>query len=78
MGTYSKKMGKYVRSGSKKGMADITSIINGKHVSIEIKTGRDKMRPDQLKVRDEVEAAGGIYIVASTFDNFLEQIKNQK
>ena len=76
MGTYSQKLGKYIRSGSRKGMADITAVINGKHVSIEIKTGRDKIRPDQLKVKSEVEAAGGVYIVASSYDNFLEQIKN--
>jgi len=76
MGIYNSKLGKYIRSGSKKGMADITSIINGKHVSIEIKTGRDRMRPDQEKVKNEVEAAGGIYITASTFDDFLSQINN--
>ena len=76
MGTYSQKLGKYIRSGSRKGMADITSIIDGKHVSIEIKTGKDKLRPEQEKVKSEVEAAGGVYIVASSYDNFLEQIKN--
>ena len=73
-GTYSQKLGKYIRSGSRKGMADITAVINGKHVSIEIKTGRDRIRPAQLKIKDEVEAAGGAYIIASSFDNFLEQI----
>ena len=75
MGTYNAKLGKYIRSGSKKGMADITAVINGKHVSIEVKTGRDKIRLEQMKVKSEVEAAGGVYIVASTFDDFLEQIK---
>ena len=73
-GTYNAKLGKYIRSGSRKGMADITSIINGKHVSIEVKIGRDRMRPDQEKVKAEVEAAGGSYIVASSYDDFLEQI----
>jgi len=75
-GTYSAKLGKYIHSGSRRGMADITSIIDGKHVSIEVKIGRDKLRLDQIKVKREIEASGGVYIVASSFDNFLEQIKN--
>jgi len=74
MGTYSQKLGKYIRSGSRKGMADITAVITGKHVSIEVKTGHDRMRPEQWKVKSEIEQAGGVYIVASSFDNFLEQI----
>ena len=73
-GTYSKKLGKYIHSGSRRGMADITAIIGGKHVSVEIKHGHDKMREAQLKVKHEVEQAGGVYIVASTFDDFLEKI----
>ena len=76
MGTYSTKLGKYIRSGSKKGMADLTAVVNGKHVSIEIKIGRDKMRPDQLRVKAEVEGAGGRYLVVHSFDDFLKQIQN--
>ena len=75
-GNYSTKLKRFIHSGSKRGMADITSIINGRHVSIEVKAGRDQLRPEQLKVKDEVENAGGIYFVARTFDNFLEQINS--
>jgi len=75
-GTYNAKLGKYVHSGSRKGMADITAVVNGKHVSIEIKTGRDKMRAEQWKVKQEIEQAGGAYIVTNSFDDFLTQIKN--
>ena len=73
-GTYSAKLGKWIHSGSKRGMADITAVINGKHISIEIKTGNDKPRPEQLKVKQEVEAAGGVYIFVRSFDDFLIQI----
>jgi len=69
------KLGRYVRSGSRRGMADITAVVNGKHVSIEVKTGKDRMRTDQLKVKAEVEKSGGIYITSRSFDDFLEQIK---
>jgi len=75
-GTYNQKLKKYIHSGSRRGMADITAVINGRHVSIEIKHGKDRILPEQLKVKSEIEQAGGIYIIASTFDNFLQQIKN--
>ena len=76
-GVYNQKLGKYIHSGSRKGMADITAIINGKHVSIEVKHGRDRIRPEQMKVKQEIEQAGGSYVIASTFDDFLEQIGNK-
>jgi len=73
-GTYNAKLGKYIHSGARKGMSDITSVINGIHVSIEVKHGRDLMRPEQIRVKNEIERAGGVYIVARSFDDFLEQI----
>ena len=77
-GTYNQKLGRYIHSGSKRGMADVTAVINGRHVSIEIKHGKDRIRPEQLKVKQEIEAAGGVYIIASSFDGFIEQIINLK
>jgi VRR-NUC domain. len=74
-GTYNQKLGRYIYSGSKRGMADVTAVINGRHVSIEIKYGKDRIRPEQLKVKKEIEAAGGVYIIASSFDGFVEKIK---
>jgi len=75
-GTFNAKLGKFIKSGSSNGMADVTSVINSKHVSIEIKAGRDKPRPEQLKVQGQVQNAGGAYIFIHSFDDFLEQIKN--
>jgi len=75
-GTYNVKLKRFVFSGSKKGMADVTSVINGKHISIEIKIGNDRPRPEQLKVKTEIEKAGGNYIFVRNFDDFLTQIKN--
>jgi hypothetical protein len=75
-GIYDVKRGCYRTSGARKGMADITAVINSKHISIEVKTGHDRPRPNQLKVKQEVEAAGGVYLFAHSFDDFLNQIKN--
>ncbi|MDR2475708.1 MAG: VRR-NUC domain-containing protein [Bacteroidales bacterium] len=77
-GIYSKRLNKYIYSGSTKGMADITAVIDGKHVSIEVKVGRDKPRPEQLKVQKRIEDSGGIYIFVHSFDEFLEKIKKEK
>jgi hypothetical protein len=74
-GTYNHKLRRYIHSGSRKGMADITAVVNGRHVSIEVKTGRDKPRTEQMKVKSQIELAGGIYIFVHSFDDFLEQIQ---
>jgi hypothetical protein len=56
-------------------MADITAVVNGRHVSIEVKAGGDKPRPEQMKVKRQIEHAGGMYIFVHSFDDFLGQIQ---
>jgi len=73
-GNYSKKLGRYIYGGSTCGMVDISSAINGKSVQIEVKVGKDKPRPEQLKVAEQVRTAGGFYIFVKSFDDFLLQI----
>jgi hypothetical protein len=46
-----------------------------KNNEIEVKTDRDKPRPDQMKVKQQIEPAGGLYIFIRSFDEFLEQIQ---
>lgn len=74
-GIYNVKLGRYVKGGSTRGMADITAVVNGRHVSIEVKVGKDKPRTEQLDVQKKVERAGGVYIFVYSFDDFLEKIK---
>lgn len=71
-GTFDKRTGRYRCSGSTKGMADVTAIIGGKHVSLEIKHGHDKPRAAQLQVQQQVQQAGGIYEFVHTFAEFLQ------
>lgn len=65
---------KYTPSTTRKGTADITAIINGKHCSIEVKckATKDRMSEHQIKERQLVEASGGIYFVATDMDSFLQ------
>lgn len=62
---------KFIPSGTRKGTADIHAIINGRHVSIEIKIGRDKQSEAQLKEQARVTRAGGIYVVIKTIEEFF-------
>lgn len=63
----------YIPGTSTKGTADISAIINGLSVKIEVKIGRDKMSPAQIQYKANVERAGGVYIIAKTWDGFIEQ-----
>lgn len=63
---------KWIPSTTKKGYPDITAIVNGRSVHVEVKVGKDRMSEDQMKVKDEIEKAGGLYFIAKTFDEFIK------
>jgi hypothetical protein len=64
--------GKYVPTTGVKGSADISCIINGMSVKIEVKYGSDRMSEAQKDYAQRTVAAGGIYYVARDFDSFIE------
>lgn len=74
-GNYNAKLGKWVRSGATAGMADITAVVSGRHLSVEVKVGKDTVRESQLRVKAAIENAGGIYIIVRSFEDFLTQLK---
>ena len=61
---------KRVYASTTKGTADISSIIQGKSVKIEIKIKKDKMSDYQKAYQDQVIKAGGIYLVVKDFASF--------
>ena len=63
---------KYIPSAMTRGSADISAIIQGKSVKIEIKWGKDCQSPAQAKYQAEIEKAGGIYLIVHTFIEFYE------
>ena len=65
----------YIKGTSTNGTADISSIINGKSVKIEIKIGKDRQSEVQKKYQQATEKAGGIYLITKSFDEFMEQYK---
>jgi hypothetical protein len=54
------------------GTSDIHAVIGGRAVKIEIKAGADRQSEAQKEYQRKVEAAGGVYIIAHTFSEFLE------
>ena len=65
----------YIKGTSTNGTSDISSIINGKSVKIEIKIGKDRQSEAQKKYQQATEKAGGIYLITKSFDEFMEQYK---
>jgi hypothetical protein len=61
---------KWIPTSGSRGSADISATIAGRSVKIEVKVGRDYQRPDQIKYQRDIEAAGGLYFIASTFEQF--------
>lgn len=64
--------GKYVKSTSTNGTADISATIKGRSVKIEIKWQKDRQSDDQKNYQQSIEKAGGIYIIIKTFDDFVD------
>jgi hypothetical protein len=63
---------RWIKSSMQKGSADISATIAGQSVKIEIKVGRDQIRPEQEIYQQQVEKAGGIYLMIHTFDEFYQ------
>jgi len=75
---------KWTKSNSRKGIADIHAVYKGKHLSIEVKIGKDRMSEAQEKEKERIEAAGGLYFIARDMESFIQwfdsavNIKNVK
>lgn len=65
------------RPSAKIGLPDILGIIppHGIFLGIEIKTGRDKLRPEQIAFHDQARRLGAIILVISTFEDYQQQIE---
>lgn len=57
------------------GAADIMGTIQGRAVAIEVKAGRDRLRPAQENFRDQWTRAGGVYVVARDVEQAITEIQ---
>lgn len=63
---------RYTKSTTNEGTADIHALFNGRHLSIEVKVGNDKISEAQHKEMDRITKAGGLYYVAKNMDEFVK------
>ena len=69
-GNYSQRLGKFITSGSTKGMPDISAIVKGRFVGIEVKFSKDVQSDRQKVIQQQIEEAGGLYYIARDFESF--------
>ena len=69
-GIYLADKGYYRRSGSTDGVADTIACINGRFCQFEVKAGKDRPRPDQLRQQQLTRSAGGIYEFVHNAEEF--------
>ena len=62
----------YIPTTGTLGSADISCVINGRAVKIEIKVGKDRQSGAQKAYEQSITAAGGIYLIVRTIDQFIE------
>ena len=62
----------WTKGTSTAGSADISATIKGRSVKIEVKIGRDRQSDAQKRYQENIERAGGTYIIAKDFDSFVE------
>ena len=63
--------GQWLPSSGTKGTSDISAVIRGRAVKIEIKI-KDRQSEDQKKYQAEIERAGGVYLIVRSFSEFME------
>lgn len=55
--------------GQRRGRPDMDGCVRGRAIFIEAKTGKGELTGDQIKERNRIEIAGGIYIEARSVDD---------
>jgi hypothetical protein len=71
-GRYRKGIG-YI-AGLNKGMEDIQCILKGRMFAIEVKSENDRQSDVQKKRMNDLRADSGIYIIASSFEQFQTEL----
>ena len=75
---YDPKRGVYRKFNGRKGVADVLGVsakLGGRLIAVEAKSGSGKLSPDQRAFLADVEAAGGISIVARSVGDVLDRLK---
>ena len=69
-GIYDPTLKKFRTSGTLKGIPDIIGVYKGRFISFEVKIGKDRQSEYQVLRQQEIEACGGLYVIAKEFEQF--------
>lgn len=61
---------RYISFGAK-GSPDIVCVYAGQYIGIEVKDTKGKLNDNQIKFKEALEEAGGLYLVARSLDDVL-------
>lgn len=61
----------WIPSSGTRGTADLACTIAGRSVKVEVKIGKDRQSEAQKLYQQSVESAGGIYLIATSFEQFF-------
>ncbi|MEK6879806.1 MAG: VRR-NUC domain-containing protein [Nanoarchaeota archaeon] len=74
-GVFKTDKGGFYRAGVS-GCGDITAVVNGQHIEIEVKVGKNKLSPNQLSWGEKIIGAGGKFIVVRSLEDLELELKN--
>jgi penicillin-binding protein-related factor A (putative recombinase) len=58
------------RAAAKKGISDILAVYKSRFIAIEVKVGKDQLRPEQIGFLKNIDHYGGFALVAKDFETF--------
>ena len=79
-GIYDPKTNRYgFNPQGRRGVPDIIGFRkrDGLFIGVEVKAGRDQLRPGQKQFLDELKAAGGLAFVAHSFAQFQQSFEGR-
>jgi|GEM_PF-369443 len=65
---------KWIPGTGTNGTADVSAIIAGRSIKIEVKVGKDKLSEAQKKYEERIKASGGFYFVAHSYETFILEL----
>ena len=64
----------WIRGTTKRGTPDVRGTLRAISLYVEVKVGKDTQKPDQEKVENQANSAGGRYYLARDFESFYQWI----
>jgi hypothetical protein len=62
----------WIKGTGTNGSADISAIVKGRSIKIEVKIKTDRQSQVQKEYQKQVETAGGLYVIARDFETFIQ------